>query len=186
MSRTVIAALFQSLDGVASDPFNFQFDSFDQEMGEWMTTAIGGVDDCLLGRVTYQEWENYWPSHTEGEDSPFADFINATPKHIASTTLRSEDLRWENSSLIDGDLVEFVRGLKAADGGKIAVEGSMSVVRQLVEAGLVDELTLAIHPVVAGSGRSLFEGGATTRLELRDVQRTSKGNLLTTYGPRRT
>ena len=53
MSRTVIAALFQSLDGIASDPFNFQFDSFDQEMGEWMTTAIGGVDDCILGRVTY-------------------------------------------------------------------------------------------------------------------------------------
>lgn len=59
MPRTVIAALFQSLDGIASDPFKFQFDSFDQEMGEWMNTAIGGVDDCILGRITYQEWENY-------------------------------------------------------------------------------------------------------------------------------
>ncbi|WP_166976274.1 dihydrofolate reductase family protein [Brevibacterium atlanticum] len=186
MSRTVIAALFQSLDGIASDPFTFQFDSFDQEMGEWMTTAIDGVDDCLLGRVTYQEWENYWPNHTEGDDAPFADFINATPKHVASSTLTPKDLRWENSSLIDGDLVEFVRDLKAADGGKIAVEGSMSVVRQLIEEGLVDELTLAIHPVMAGSGRSLFAGGATTRLDLREVQRTSKGNLLATYGPRLT
>lgn len=183
MSRTVIAALFQSLDGVASDPFNFQFDSFDEEMGEWMTTAIGGVDDCLLGRVTYSEWADYWPHQTEGEDALFADFINPTPKHIASTTLRAEDLTWENSRLITGDLVEYVRALKGGEGGKIAVEGSMSIVRQLVEAGLVDELTLAIHPVVAGSGRSLFEGGATTRLSLRDVQRTSKGNLLATYGP---
>ncbi len=183
MSRTVIAALFQSLDGIASDPFNIQFDSFDHEVGEWMTTAIGGVDDCLLGRVTYQEWENYWPNHTEGEDAPFADFINSTPKHVASTTLSQGDLRWENSTLIQGDLVDFVRDLKGTDCGKIAVEGSMSVVRQLVEASLVDELTLAIHPALAGSGRSLFEGGTTTRLALKDVQRTSRGNLLATYGP---
>lgn len=183
MPRTVIAALFQSLDGIASDPFKFQFDSFDQEMGEWMNTAIGGVDDCILGRITYQEWENYWPNHTEGEDAPFADFINSTPKHIASTTLSQSDLRWENSALVQGDLVDFVRELKAGEGGKIAIEGSMSVVRQLVEANLVDELTVAVHPVVAGSGRSLFGGGTTTRLTLKDVQRTSKGNLLATYGP---
>lgn len=183
MPRTVIAALFQSLDGIASDPFNFQFDSFDQEMGEWMTTAIEGVDDCILGRVTYQEWEGYWPKHTEGEDAPFADFINSTPKHIASTTLSQADLRWETSMLIQGDLVDVARDLKAGDGGKIAVEGSMSIVRQLVEANLVDELTVAIHPVVAGSGRSLFEGGTTTRLVLKDMRRISKGNLLATYGP---
>lgn len=183
MPRTIVAALFQSLDGIASDPFNFQFDSFDQKMGEWMTAAIGGVDDCILGRVTYQEWEGYWPNHTESEDAPFADFITSTPKHVASTTLSQADLSWENSTLIEGELVDFVRELKSGDGGKIAVEGSMSIVRQLVEANLVDELTVAIHPVVAGSGRSLFEGGTTTRLELKDVQRTSKGNLLATYGP---
>ena len=59
----------------------------------------------------------------------------------------------------------------------------MSIVRQLIEANLVDELTVAVHPVVAGSERSLFEGGTTTRLTLKDVQRTSKGNLLATYGP---
>lgn len=183
MSRTVIAALFQSIDGVASDPFNFQFDSFDEEMSEWMTKAIGGVDDCILGRVTYSEWKDYWPNQTEGENALFADFINPTPKHVASTTLKPEDLTWENSRLITGDLVEYVRALKEGEGGKIAIEGSMSVVRQLVEAGLVDELTLAIHPVAAGSGRSVFAGSATTRLSLTDVQRTSKGNLLATYGP---
>ena len=183
MARTVVAALFQSLDGIASDPFNFQFDSFDQEMGEWMTTAIGGVDDCVLGRVTYQEWENHWPNHTEGEDAPFANFINSTPKHIASTTLSQFGLRWENSPLIQGDLADFVRDIKAVEGGKIAIEGSMSIARQLVEANLVDELTMAMHPVVAGSGRSRFEGGTTTRLTLKDVQQTSKGNLLATYGP---
>lgn len=183
MSRSVIAALFQSLDGIASDPFNFQFDSFDEEMGQWMTSAIGGVDDCVLGRVTYSEWADYWPTETEGENALFADFINPTPKHIASTTLRAEELTWENSRLISGDLVDYVRALKEDDGGKIAIEGSLSIVRQLVEAGLVDSLTLAIHPVVAGTGRRIFEDGATTRLSLTDVQRTSKGNLLATYGP---
>lgn len=74
--------------------------------------------------------------------------------------------------------------MKEGPGANIAVQGSLSVVSQLLDAELIDELTLAIHPVVAGSGRAIFDGNAPKRLSLTDVQRTSKGNLLVTYAPR--
>lgn len=184
MSRRLISSLFHSVDGVASAPNLFQFDSFDEELGQWMTGAINSVGDCVLGRTTYEEWAGYWPNMTSGEDTMFADFINATPKHVASTSLSAEDLTWSNSTLITGDLVDYVRTLKKGTGADIAVQGSLSVVSQLLDSGLIDALTLAIHPVVAGGGRGIFNGDAPKRLSLTDVQRTSKGNLLVTYGPR--
>ena len=125
MTRKLITSLFHSLDGVASAPNLFQFDSFDDDLGQWMTGAINSVDDCVLGRTSYEEWAGYWPNITSGEDTS-----------------------------------------------------------QLLDAELIDELTLAIHPVVAGSGRGVFDGEAPKRLSPTDVQRTSKGNLLVTYTPR--
>ena len=74
--------------------------------------------------------------------------------------------------------------LKASEGRDISVCGSISVVRQMVLAGLMDELTLITHPVIAGSGRHLFDDAPQTRLALVDVQKTEKGNALLTYGPR--
>lgn len=183
MPRQLIAALFASVDGVNADPYLFQHDSFDEELGTWMTQAISQVDECILGRTTYTEWAGYWPTITEGEDAVFADFINSTPKHIASRTLTQADLTWENSHLIEGDLVEHVKELKSREGGTIAVQGSLSVVRRLVEAGLVDRLTLCVHPAVAGTGRRLFDDAQPLRLTLLEAQTTSKGNILATYGP---
>ncbi len=86
---------------------------------------------------------------------------------------------------MDAPLEEFVAGLKERDGGEIAVCGSISVVRQLLFAGLLDSLQLMTHPVIAGSGRRLFEDGdPLTRLVLQDQKTTSKGNVLSTYGVR--
>lgn len=183
MSRKVVAGLFQSIDGAVADPYLFQFDSFDEDLGRWMTEAIGRIDDVILGRISYTEWAGHWPTVTEGEDKGFADFINNVPKHVASHSLTQDRLTWSNSHLIEGDLVSFVRELKETEGRDIAVEGSLSVVRQLVEAGVLDELTLIVHPAMAGSGRRLFDGAMATRLRLLEVQRTDKGNVLTTYGP---
>ena len=107
-------------------------------------------------------------------------------KYVASRTLKPADMAaWQNSSLIEGDVESFVRQLKATEGGDIAAMAGMSLVRQLLLAGLMDELTLIIHPVVAGKGRRLFEDGTpTTRLELIRSQVTSKGNVIATYGKR--
>jgi dihydrofolate reductase len=180
--RKVTAGLFHSVDGVVSDPFKFQFDSFDDELGVGLSRMMETVDTVVLGRVSYQEWAQYWPNASADQD--FAAFINPVEKFVASRSLK-EPLEWQNSRLMDAPLDEFVGKLKERDGGEIAVCGSISVTRQLLFAGLLDSLTLMTHPVIAGSGRRLFEDGdPTTRLELQDQYRTSKGNVVSVYGRR--
>ena len=177
--RKVTAGLFYSVDGVAEAPNLFQFDSFDDELGALLGETMADVDTVLLGRQGYQEWAGFWPEASR--DMDFGGFINAVPKFVASRTLKPADLTWNNSSLIEGDLEAFVRDLKAQDGGTIAAMAGMSLVRQLLVAGLMDELTLIMHPVVAGTGRRLFENTPMTRLSLIGSQQTSKGNMVLTY-----
>jgi len=104
------------------------------------------------------------------------------PKHVASTTLKGP-LAWNNASLIEGDVAAFVRDLKGRDGGEIAVVGGIEIVRSLFLAGLIDELSLITHPVIAGAGRRhLFRPeDDTTRLALIETSRTSTGNVVSTY-----
>lgn len=171
------------MEGVVEDPFLWQFDSFDGELGEEMNRVTGQIDTGLLGRVGYQQWADYWP--TAEADGDFGAFINPLPKYVASRTL-SGDLQWQNSRLIEGPLEDFVAGLKKGDGGGIGVFSSISLVRQLMFAGLLDSLILIVHPVIAGSGRRLFnDGDPLTRLELHSSRQTSKGNMILKYGPRR-
>ncbi|MDN3904948.1 dihydrofolate reductase family protein [Arthrobacter sp. YD2] len=180
--RKVTSALFSSVDGVVESPNLWQFDHFDEEMGPAMEAALSGMDTVLMGRSTYEQWADYWPD--PAHDDEFGLFINPVRKYVASRTLEGP-LEWENSSLIDGDLEDFVADLRTTEGGTIGVQGSISVVRQLLFAGLLDELTLMVHPVVAGSGQRLFRPeDPTTRLELKNSQVTSSGNALLTYGLR--
>lgn len=185
MSRTLIAAPFFSVDGAASNPNEFQYDFFDEGLGAFMTRTLERIDEVILGRVTYEMWAPYWSTFSsDGPDQAYADFINSATKHVVSRTLAPEDLTWSGSRLVEGELLDYVRALKETEGGAIGVQGSMSVIRQLVEAGLVDELTLIVHPAIAGaSGCGLFEGAAPTRLRLLSVETTEKGNILATYGP---
>ncbi|SMQ86047.1 Dihydrofolate reductase [Devosia lucknowensis] len=179
--RKVTAGLFHSVDGVVQDPFKFQFDSFDDELGQLLTGVEGKVDTVLMGRKGWSEWAGYWPKAEQ--DMDFAQFINAVPKHVASSSLKAADMaQWSNSSLIEGDFLDYVRALKAQPGGEIGVMGGISLVRQLLFAGLMDELSLITHPVVAGQGRHLFEpSDPTTRLELLRCETTSKGNVVQVY-----
>ncbi|OUM44942.1 dihydrofolate reductase family protein [Arthrobacter sedimenti] len=180
--RRLTAGLFSSVDGVVESPHLWQFDSFDAELGAGMGAMISRVDTVLLGRHGYEEWAEYWPS-AEAAD-PFGSFINPVRKFVASRTL-SGNLGWTNASLMDAPLEDFVRTLKQTDGGDIGICASISLVRQLLFAGLLDSLTLMIHPVVAGTGRHLFEpSDPVTRLELQEVTTTSKGNVLASYGLR--
>jgi len=97
------------------------------------------TDAVILGRVGYQDWAGYWP--TAQQDEGFAKFITAVSKHVASRTLKGR-LEWANSTLIEGELLDFVRDLKQKPGKDIAVMASISLVRQLLFAGLLDELSL--------------------------------------------
>lgn len=177
--RKVTAGLFHSLDGAVEAPDQWQFESFDDELGALLTKVQAVTDTVILGRVGYEEWAGFWPT-AEFEDD-FKTYINAVPKHVASRTLKGK-LDWNNAAVIEGELESFVRELKNKDGGEIAVMASISVVRQLFLAGLIDELTLITHPVIAGSRyRRLFEGAETTKLELVRSELTSKGNVVSTY-----
>ncbi len=178
--RKVTAGLFHSLDGVVEAPDAFQFDSFDAELGQELGAVIGDVSTVLLGRVGYSEWASYWPN--AAGDLDFAGFINGVEKFVVSDTLKSSDIAWSNASLIEGDFLDFVRTLKAGEGGDIAAMGGISLVRQLLFAGLMDELALITHPVIAGQGRHLFEpGDPTTRLDLVRARTTSGGNVVQVY-----
>ena len=178
--RKVTAGLFHSIDGVVEAPDQWQFDQFDDELGALLGKTLATTDTVLMGRKGYEEWAGFWPN--AGFDDDFKTFINSVPKHVASRTLKGP-LAWSNASLITGDLDSFVRDLKAKPGKDIAVMGGISLVRQLFLNGLLDELTLITHPVIAGAGRRhLFEAGdPVTRLSLTEMTQTSKGNVVSTY-----
>lgn len=180
--RTVTAGLFHSVDGVVEAPDQWQFDSFDDELGQSMGAFMSRTTTAVMGRVAYESWSDHFGN--AGADDPFAGFINPVEKFVASRTLTG-DLSWQNSTLIEGDPVEFVRELKKSDGGEIAVVGGISLVRQLFAAGVLDTLTLMTHPVVVGKGQRLFEpGDPLTRLVLKNATITSKGNAVLDYGIR--
>lgn len=179
--RKLTAGLFHSIDGAVEAPNEWQFDRFDDELGAMLGGVLSRVDTVIMGRKGYSEWAGYWPNAKQ--DGAFGDFINAVPKHVASRTLAAP-LAWQNSSLIAVDLDAFVADLKSTTGGEISVMASISVVRHLFLAGLLDELTLITHPVIAGKGyRHLFAADdPVTRLTLVSSERTSKGNVVSTYG----
>jgi dihydrofolate reductase len=158
----VVSTLFISADGVAEIDLDWHFPYFDENMGRAVGEDYDTADVLLLGRETYDSFAGAWPGREAagGEDAGFAKQLGDTRKVVASRS--PLEFTWRNSELIDGDLVGAVAALKADDGIKgILVPGSISVVQQLLAAGLVDELRLLVHPVAARTGRRLFAGGDT-------------------------
>ena len=173
--RKVVAGHFLSLDGVAEAPDRFITPSHDETdaSGE---SLIATQDTVILGRRSYDEWAEFWP---DSDIEPFATFINAVPKYVATSTPLERE--WSNSHAIDGDLVDFVRGLKHLPGGDIGVHASISVTRALLAAGVVDELRFVIAPVLAGAGQRLLDGLPQARLELIHGTASPSGYLLVHY-----
>jgi dihydrofolate reductase len=178
--RRLVTYHLLSLDGVATSPERWVFDHFDAEMWDHLRGLVASQDTVLLGRVTYEGWASYWPTST---DEPFASFINGSPKYVASRTL--DRLGWANSTLIDGDVAEAVARLKAEPGRDIGVHGSLGLTRSLLRAGCVDELRVAVLPVIVGAGGRLFEDpGELRRLQLVGARQTTTGGMLLAYQPR--
>jgi RNA polymerase sigma-70 factor (ECF subfamily) len=179
MARRTTAHLFSSLNGVVESPNLFQFDAFGPEEGQMMFQTIGGVTDVVIGRKLWQEWSEYWP----GTEDPFGSFINPVRKHVVTSTLTGE-LGW-HSTVVDGDPVAYVQKLQQQGEGDIAVTGGIETVRSLFLAGVVDALTLTVHPVATDEGRRLFDDTVPmTRLTLLEGTTTSSGNAILTYGLR--
>jgi dihydrofolate reductase len=179
--REIIAGLFMTLDGVTESPEKWSFPYFNDEVGQVIGSNMDSSDTILLGRRTYEEFADYWPDKTAAED-PFADYINDTPKLVVSTTLKT--LEWRNSSLIQGDVLDEIAKVKQQPGKKIAMTGSVTLVGSLLSAGLLDELSLLVSPIVLGNGKRLFEnGGSPVGLKLIDSKTLSNGVLSLAYGP---
>lgn len=181
----ITASLFSALDGVV-DPGvgNWHFPYFNDEMGE-AVDATHDADVMLFGRVTYDSFAGAWPEREAagGEDAPFAKQLGDMRKIVASRT--PQELTWRNSEQLQGDLVEAVTALKNDPAiRRIALSGSVSVVRQLLDAGLLDELHLFVHPATAGSGLKLFaEGDPARYLEMISCRQFATGVVYLVYRP---
>src|ERR671913_2049611 len=180
--RKVIASEFVSLDGVMESPEQWHFPYFNDEMGEAIGAAMAQADAMLMGRVLYEEWAAYWPQQ-DPEENPVAEQMNGVQKYVVSTTLEGP-LEWQNSTLIQGDVVEEISELKRQPGKDIVISGSGALVRSLLRDGLIDELRLMVHPIVVGSGKRLFEDGEEqTALELVESTTFATGVLYLIYRP---
>ena len=177
----VIAAELVSVDDMMESPEVWTFSYSNDEMNEANASGMAASDALLLGRVTYEGLAAFWPNQPVGD--PMVDYINSVPKHVLSTTLK-EPLEWQNSTLIKGNVAEEVAKLKRQPGKDIGIVGSATLVRSLLRDGLLDELTLMVHPIVVGRGKHLFDdGGDRKALELVDSKTFGTGVLYLTYQP---
>jgi dihydrofolate reductase len=191
----VVVNEFMSLDGVVQAPGGADEDTdggfthggwsmpyFDQEVmgaaiGEGMTTA----EALLFGRRTWQVMATAWP---ERAGDPFADQMNAIKKYVASRTLTTGDLTWNTTLLSADDAVGDIAALRARDGGDLLIWGSASLVTALLAAGLVDELSLMIEPILLGGGKRIFPDDGTARpMQLVQCVTAGTGVHVCTYRP---
>jgi len=191
--RLLRAIEFMSLDGVVQSPGHpeedteggfrhggWQREYVDDVLGAAAADGMPATDAYLFGRKTYEAMAAYWPTVSDAD--PYARHLNATPKYVASKTLRT--VGWTGAAIIDGDVPEAVAELKRRDGGNLAVLGSASLVRTLLAHDLVDELFLTILPIVIGSGKRLFgETDGPAKLSLVASKPTSTGGVMLTYRP---
>lgn len=187
--RKIVVLSFVSLDGVMQAPGGPEEDTsggfkyggwtvpyWDDFSGEIMGEQMGMPFDLLLGRKTYDIFAGYWPK----QEGAIADPFNKTTKYVVSAS--SPKLTWENSVLIDGDVVSKLRELKAQDGPMLQVHGSGNMIQTLLKNDLVDELWLKIFPVTLGSGKKLFADGAIpARFELTQSKTSPKGVIFANY-----
>jgi dihydrofolate reductase len=179
--RRVGAWELVSLDGVMERPEEWAFSYSDDEMREASASGMAASDALLLGRVTYEHLAAYWPNQPGGE--PMVDYINSVPKYVVSGTLE-EPLAWNNSTIISGNVAEEIARLKRQPGKDITILGSGTLVRSLLRDGLLDELTLMVHPVVLGGGKRLFEDRSDARaLKLASSRTFSTGVVSLAYRP---
>ncbi len=173
--RKVVVYELMSLDGVAEDPDAF-IPEWDDAMDANLAEVIEAQDAVILGRRSYDEWSGFWPG---SEIQPFSTFINGVAKYVATSAPLEPE--WANSTVIEGDLTDFVRDLKDRPGGDIGIHASISVARTLLAAGVVDELRLVIAPAIAGSGRRLLDGLPPLRFDVIQSATTPGGYLLVCY-----
>jgi dihydrofolate reductase len=184
----LIVGTFVTLDGVMQAPGGPEEDRsggfahggwlvpyFDETMGQVMTEWIERADGLLLGRKTYEIFAAHWP-HISGND-PIASKLNSVRKHVVSRTL--DRVEWNNSTLVNGDVVEAIKRLKREPGKELQVHGSGDFIQTLLKHDLIDAFRLWTFPVLIGTGKRLFASGTVPkRLKLVETRTSSTGVVL--------
>jgi dihydrofolate reductase len=187
--RKVIMFNRVSVDGFFAGP-NGEIDWFivdpelDKALHENGQPGTVAPDTVLLGRVTYQLFESYWPKVAADPNAPkeariIADELNQMTKVVFSRTLKG--VSWKNTKLVKGDVAKEVGRLKQEKGSDILIFGSGTIVQQLTAAGLIDEYLFAVTPVILGVGKPLFTGVKKLNLELLEARDFKSGNVLLHY-----
>ncbi len=182
--KKIVAGLFISLDGVVEAPDQWHFPYYNEEMGAAVDATLGTADTMLFGRKTYDSFAGAWPEREAAgeEDAHFAKVLGDVRKIVASN--QPLEFTWRNSEQLQGDLIEAVTALKNEGDGTISMSGSVSVVRQLLAAGLLDELHLLMHPIAVRKGMRLFdEGEQPIPLTLISSQTFHTGVMNLVYAP---
>jgi dihydrofolate reductase len=175
--RKIVVTEFISLDGVIENPM-WTFPYWNDEVASFKGEEATASDALLLGRVTYEGFAAVWPERTDDES---AAYFNSIRKYVVSSTLDKAD--WNNSVLINNNVVEELKKLKQQDGKNIVVHGSGRLIETLMQHDLIDEYRLLIYPVVLGKGQRLFESENSANLKLVNSKVTSTGVVAAVYEP---
>lgn len=175
---TISSSTFVSLDGVINHMDQWHFDFVDPESDALALEQLRAADAMLMGRNTYEVYAGAWP----GRDGEYAELINQIPKYVASTTLSDPD--WNNTTVLDGDLVEAARELRDRNGASILMHGYGPVAKTLLAADLLTELHLWVHPHLAGVGGDddlLLQPELNKRLDLTGTRVFDSGVVVLTF-----
>jgi dihydrofolate reductase len=179
--RKLVLTAFMSLDGVIEDPGQWQGGMFDDDATRIVRERILRSDVILMGRGTYDIFAGAWP---DAPSDPFVDRINSLPKYVASTTL--DKAEWHNTTIIAKDVEGRVAELKEEDGGDILIYGVGGLAHSMLQAKLVDEIEIWVHPVLLGKpdpAGLLAREGSGSALKLTSTEITSSGIIVCCYAP---
>src|SRR5262249_34340971 len=156
--RKIIESTLVSLDGVIGDPHLWAMERFDDDAQQEAFEGLQASDAMLLGRRTYEIFSGVWPART----GAYAERLNGMRKYVFSSTLRKVD--WNNSTIIQGDVVTEVAKLKQQDGKGLIIYGHGLLGQTLLQHHFLDEIHLSVHPVLVGRGKLLFHEGSVSKL----------------------
>lgn len=178
----LVATEYVTVDGVMDEPGKWSFSFWSEEAAKFKEEELHATDALLLGRITYEGFAAAWP--TMKDTGAFGERMNSIKKYVVSSTLRNPT--WTNTTVIDGNVVDAIKTLRAQPGKDLLLSGSGTLVRSLIPHDVIDEYRLMVHPIVLGQGKRLFNGDEPERvLQLIGVKQFASGVTVLSYEPKR-
>lgn len=185
--RKIIVSNLITLDGFFEGPRQ-ELDWFvvEEEFFEYVKELFKSVDAILYGRVTFLQMASYWPTPASDKNDPvITGGMNSMQKIVFSTTLTDRDVAttgWNNSTLINKNIVEEVKKMKQEAGKDMVIFGSGKLINSFAAEGLIDEYRLILNPVILGKGNPLFKPGSERKdLKLLSTRTLGSGVVILVY-----